>query len=829
MPLARGSLHHRNPLEEDLSGSARSVNKMRHASRRNTVLNKRLPLLPHQYEQNSIELTRKLNRNSNFKWPEDSPEIDDIAQPPVSSSHPLRFSDKTQFDTIPKTVAGFEEKTDLLMPVSYQSSLSEIYDMTPRSGYNTDVEHATQSLSTSMPTPSEESESTARTSSLESNEISDTVGYFRSLSLSEVLLHEPLKSVSPGGRFYSQDIKKVASSPSSVWDYDSLETYPPWCKYDDYTYFTPTSKEQTSSAEIVEWETQSERDVIPPIAAKAPLSTNDRKRIVQRYNLIRELIHTEEVFASDLTVLRDVYFRKLQDEKYMGYICEEDINSLESNANHVLELSKQFTSNIYREVPGYVQKKCRLVSSGSSSSDRSDADIVFDVQTNVGQCMLEFIPCMEPVFKYYCDNNRDQMETCYRIRELASPMVDNWLKECFQESKNRTTAWTLDALLIKPVQRLMKYPLLLRSLLQVTPHHHPDYTPLKEALRQIQLCADRINASGAPRKGYLPGFSVFHPAYSIDRRSSYSIDCQIHARERQDLLGLKDDCNVDTRLEKLLQEFAVRQTNLNRVTSALRSNSKSIQAQFNFNHMLVQAWSKWNNLPLREEASGPHSNHERAAEIYVKLEQSVLGPLDKVRAMYESTHSLIEDRKRFHSSYSKYLATKSASTHSDGASLGSSTGSSQGIASLDERIQCEADMFVKYHASLKDGLPDLFRLSDETVESCVRKFITLQNKSFQDASHPLQDCVNQGSPQTELSDTPNDAFGKTNQITEGRSRNDGSSPKISACLNHSQQKKMLDSLHKPRKDYKGKSGLLTMHGMQKKKSKASLFQLSPEN
>lgn len=792
------------------------------------MLNKRLPLLPHQYELNSIELTRKLNRNSTFNWPEDSPRIDDIAQPPASS-HPPRFSKETQLDTMLKTVTDFEGKTDLLMPETYQSSPNEIYDMTPRSGYNTDVEHATHSLSTSMPTPTEESESTARTSSLESNEISDPVGYFRSLSLNEVLLHEPLKSVSPGGRLNSPDIKKVASSPGSVWEYDSLESYPQWCKYDEYTYFTHTSKEQSASAEIAEWETQSERDVIPPIAPNAPLSTKDRKRIVQRYNLIRELIHTEEVFASDLTVLRDIYFRKLQDEKYMGYICEEDINSLESNANHVLELSQQFTSNIYREVPGYVLKKCCLGSSGSSNSsnsDESDRNVVFDVQTNVGQCMLEYIPCMEPAFKYYCDNNGDQMETCYRIRELASPMVDNWLKECFQDSKNRTTAWTLDALLIKPVQRLMKYPLLLSSLLQVTPHHHPDYTSLKEALRQIQLCADRINASAAPKQGYLPGFSVFHPAYTIDGRSSYAIDCDIHARERQDLLGLKDDCNVDTTLEKLLKEFAIRQTNLNRVTSALRSNSKSIQAQFNFNHMLIQAWSKWNNLPLKEEASGPHSNHERAAEIYVKLEQSVLGPLDKVRAMYESTHSLIEDRRRFHSSYSKYLATKSASTHSDGASERSNTGSSHGVASLDERIQCEADMFVKYHASLKDGLPDLFRLSDETVESCVRKFITLQNKSFQDASHPLQDCVNQGSPRTELSDTHNDASRQTNNTTEGRSQSDRS------YLNQSQQKKMLDSLyslHKSRKDYKGKSGLLLMHGKQRKKSKASLFQLSPDN
>lgn len=47
--------------------------------------------------------------------------------------------------------------------------------------------------------------------------------------------------------------------------------------------------------------------------------------------------------------------------------------------------------------------------------------------------------------------------------------------------------------MIKPVQRILKYPLLLTQLLECTPRTHPDYTQLDVAAKEMKFVADRIN------------------------------------------------------------------------------------------------------------------------------------------------------------------------------------------------------------------------------------------------------------------------------------------------------------------------------------------------
>lgn len=51
----------------------------------------------------------------------------------------------------------------------------------------------------------------------------------------------------------------------------------------------------------------------------------------------------------------------------------------------------------------------------------------------------------------------------------------------------------LGSLLIKPVQRLMKYPLLLRELLHSTPASHPDHEVLQDALSAMKNINVNIN------------------------------------------------------------------------------------------------------------------------------------------------------------------------------------------------------------------------------------------------------------------------------------------------------------------------------------------------
>ena len=51
----------------------------------------------------------------------------------------------------------------------------------------------------------------------------------------------------------------------------------------------------------------------------------------------------------------------------------------------------------------------------------------------------------------------------------------------------------MGSLIIKPVQRIMKYPLLLGELWQATPEDHPDYQPVQEAFTTAKIINVNIN------------------------------------------------------------------------------------------------------------------------------------------------------------------------------------------------------------------------------------------------------------------------------------------------------------------------------------------------
>ncbi|CAG8830888.1 4987_t:CDS:2, partial [Racocetra persica] len=57
----------------------------------------------------------------------------------------------------------------------------------------------------------------------------------------------------------------------------------------------------------------------------------------------------------------------------------------------------------------------------------------------------------------------------------------------------RTRSWDIASLLIKPVQRVLKYPLLLQQILSLTKPSHPDYEYLKFSFSEITKVAERIN------------------------------------------------------------------------------------------------------------------------------------------------------------------------------------------------------------------------------------------------------------------------------------------------------------------------------------------------
>ncbi|KAI3617727.1 hypothetical protein CBS9595_003636 [Malassezia furfur] len=110
----------------------------------------------------------------------------------------------------------------------------------------------------------------------------------------------------------------------------------------------------------------------------------------------------------------------------------------------------------------------------------------------VGYIFLQKMAQIEQVYTLYCGRHEAAMA---RLSEVTakSPAAAAFLAECDATSREHSRAWDLPSLLIKPVQRVLKYPLFLRSVVDCTPPTHFAHPVLYEALQQIQHVADRIN------------------------------------------------------------------------------------------------------------------------------------------------------------------------------------------------------------------------------------------------------------------------------------------------------------------------------------------------
>uniref|UniRef100_A0A3P9MNP4 Dynamin-binding protein n=1 Tax=Oryzias latipes TaxID=8090 RepID=A0A3P9MNP4_ORYLA len=72
-------------------------------------------------------------------------------------------------------------------------------------------------------------------------------------------------------------------------------------------------------------------------------------------------------------------------------------------------------------------------------------------------------------------------------------LTDNFFSLWALLHRGKANLLDMGSLLIKPVQRIMKYPLLLGELWQATPEDHPDHQPLQEAFTTAKIINININ------------------------------------------------------------------------------------------------------------------------------------------------------------------------------------------------------------------------------------------------------------------------------------------------------------------------------------------------
>lgn len=335
----------------------------------------------------------------------------------------------------------------------------------------------------------------------------------------------PSHSPPPVPPFAAIDATTLAGISPSIYDSD-----PPSSTF-GYAVIPPKIPRRITSLSKIENQQEEQRGSITGTRAPAPSISEERpsfdqpsftsskrsspspeqRKLRKRRHVIKELMDTEKTFGRDMLVIVDIYKATTSS---CAILTQEDVKILFGNSDQIGRFSMGFLDSLKQAGRSvYVMPKTerskkqsddqqanRVFPAGTAqtaSDDQSsmhDPDIVdaeADRQTSIGKVFKAHIDEMEQVYTQYLKNHNAANR---KLQSLQSePQVEIWLKACYQWADDLTTAWNLDSLLVKPVQRILKYPLLLQSLIEATPEDHPDREDLLEALRDLTRVSTQIN------------------------------------------------------------------------------------------------------------------------------------------------------------------------------------------------------------------------------------------------------------------------------------------------------------------------------------------------
>lgn len=226
------------------------------------------------------------------------------------------------------------------------------------------------------------------------------------------------------------------------------------------------------------------------------LASPEMRKLKQRRHVLKELVDTEFTYSRDMRVLCDIYKQTAPNA-----LAEEDVKLIFGNVEQVQAFARDFMVALKQAArPTYSMDKNGLLHSNTSVStlaststkaDSSEVEMQADRETRVGRAFETVLRTIELVYLEYIRNRHGANQHLEELQK--SKATREWLRECKENSSDITNAWNLDALLVKPVQRITKYPLLLKELIDSTAPDHPDMPALKRAFNSVTEINMRIN------------------------------------------------------------------------------------------------------------------------------------------------------------------------------------------------------------------------------------------------------------------------------------------------------------------------------------------------
>ncbi|XP_058043065.1 dynamin-binding protein isoform X3 [Ahaetulla prasina] len=418
-----------------------------------------------------------------------------------------------------------------------------------------------------------------------------------------------------------------------------------------------------------------------PPAATTP--NPEQRMLEKRAKVIAELLQTEQDYIRDLEMCVQKVLVPLQEAQMPHVDCE----LLFGNICGVIAFSKKLLSSL----------------------EAADA---------VGPVFLELRAELEAVYKVYCQNHDEAIALLEAYEK--DERVQKLLLESLEILRSLYTEWgctnyiDLGSFLIKPVQRVMRYPLLLMELLSATPESHLDRAPLAAAVLAVKEINGNLNEYKR-RKDLVLKYRKTDDDSLIEKISKLNFHSIIKKSNRvsshlKHLTGfapqLKDEVFEETeknfRMQQRLIKSFIRDLSLY-LQHIRESASVKVTAALSMWELCMEKGSA--ELEQFQKIHGFISD-QLFSDFKKRTERLVITPLNQLLNMFAGPHKLVQ--KRFDKLLDFHTCTERAERLKDKRTL--------------EELQSARNNYEALNTQLLDELPKFQCCAKELFTSCLRSY-----------------------------------------------------------------------------------------------------------
>ncbi|XP_071319519.1 dynamin-binding protein isoform X4 [Trachinotus anak] len=411
------------------------------------------------------------------------------------------------------------------------------------------------------------------------------------------------------------------------------------------------------------------------------------RMLEKRSKVIEELLQTEKDYIKDLQMCVKEIIEPLQKKQ----VKNVDFDGLFGNTSSVIDLSQRLFDTL------------------------QETD-------SIGKVFLDFKAELEEVYKIYCQNHDDAISLLESYEKDEN--IQRHVLECLERLRAIYREWgktnyiNLGSFLIKPVQRVMRYPLLLMELLGATPESHHDRPQLTQALQAVKEINVNINEYKR-RKDLVVKYRKGDEDTFIDKISKLSMHSIIKKSNRvsshlKHLTGISpqikdeafDEAEKKFRLQERLIKSFIRDISLY-LQHIRESASVKVLAAISF----CDIYTERSVLdPERFQRAHRCISDKQFTQFKERTEALVINPLTQLLLMFAGPHKLIQKR------FDKLLDYDNCKERADRLK----------DRRVQEELQVARNNYEALNAQLLDELPKFHSGAEELFTGCVRAFAQAQ-------------------------------------------------------------------------------------------------------